>query len=177
MGDKDHWNAVAPVKDAEFVHYVAHPELAALLPVLYPGVFPNLAGLKAERKDLEAILLTGIPAGLIPGFQNFTGPTPADMLRLNIAIPPTKKPNIYGVLGGDLAGYPNGRRLVDDVTAIELRAVAGVTYPLIDPNYVPDPAAGQLTDGLTPKDNPIPFLDIFPYCGTPEDGYHTVPPK
>ncbi len=177
MGDKDHWNAVPPVKDAEFVHYVAHPELAALLPVLYPGVFPNLAGLTAERKDLEAILLTGIPAGLIPGFQNFTGPTPADMLRLNIAIPPAKKPNIYGLLGGDLAGFPNGRRLVDDVTAIELRAVAGVTYPLIDPNYVPDPAAGQLTDGLTPKDNPIPFLDVFPYCGTPEDGYDTVPPK
>jgi hypothetical protein len=176
MGDKDHWNAVHPVDDAEFLHYVAHPELAGLLPVLYPGVFPNLAGLTAERKDLEAILMTGIPAGLIPGFQNFTGPTPADMLRLNLAIPPTKKPNIYGVLGGDLAGYPNGRRLVDDVTAIELRAIAGVTYPLIDPNYTPDAAAGLLTDGLTPKDNPIPFLDSFPNCGVPEDGYSTVPP-
>jgi hypothetical protein len=52
--------------------------------VLYPGVFSNLAAINADRADLVAILLTGIPAGLIPGFQNFTGDTQADLLRLNV---------------------------------------------------------------------------------------------
>ena len=56
----------------------------------------------------------------------------ADMLRLNTSIPPSSKPNILGVLGGDLAGYPNGRRVFDDVVTIELRAIAGLTYPLVD---------------------------------------------
>src|SRR5215469_16927344 len=77
LGDKDRWNHVAPLTDKQFAHYYANPELAGLLPVLYPGVFPNLAALVASgkpRADLEAILLTGIPSGLIPGFQNNTGP-------------------------------------------------------------------------------------------------------
>ena len=60
--------------------------------MLYPGVFPNLAALTKPRADLVAILLTGLPAGIIPGFQNFTGRTPADMLRLNVAIPPARPP-------------------------------------------------------------------------------------
>ena len=78
-------------------------ELAALLPSLYPGVFPNLDALSKSgkpRTDLEAILLTGIPSGLIPGFQNYTGSTQADMLRLNTAIKPTATPSIYGRVGG-----------------------------------------------------------------------------
>ena len=150
---------------------VAHPQLAALLPVLYPGVFPNLAGLKADRADLLAILLTGIPSGLIDGFQNYTGSTQADMLRLNVAVPPADKPNIYGILGGDLAGFPNGRRVADDVTAIELRAIAGATYPLVDPSYTPDAAAGQLTDGLTPQNTKQHYLKTFPYLATPLDGF------
>jgi len=75
MGDKDRWNRLEPLQDSEFAQYVARPELAGLLPVLYPGVFPNLAGLDADRADLLAILLTGIPGGIIPGFQNFTGTT------------------------------------------------------------------------------------------------------
>ena len=93
--DKDHWNPTPPADDKHFAKYVAHPELAELLPVLYPGAFPNLAALNAAgkpRADLVAILLTGIPAGLIPGFQNFTGATQADLLRLNMAIPPAAKP-------------------------------------------------------------------------------------
>ena len=109
----------------QFAQYVEHPELAGLLPVLYPGVFPNLAGLTAERADLVAILLTGIPSGIIPGFQNFTGTTHADMLRLNMAIPPASQAEPLGLLGGDLAGFPNGRRVSDDVVTIELRAIAG----------------------------------------------------
>jgi len=67
------------------------------------------------RADLEAILLTGIPKGIIDGFTNFTGPVQADMLRLNTSIPPTSKPSIFGLLGGDAAGFPNGRRVFDDV--------------------------------------------------------------
>ena len=118
--------------------------------MLYPGVFPNLAALTKPRADLVAILLTGLPAGIIPGFQNFTGRTPADMLRLNVAIPPASSPSPLGVLGDDLAGFPNGRRVADDIVNIELRAVGGLTYPLVDPSFTPDAAASQLTQGLTP---------------------------
>ena len=81
-----------PHDDAQFAQYVAKPELARLLPVLYPGVFPNLAAYTKDRADLLAILLTGIPTGVVPGFQNYTGATQADMLRLNVAVPPTAKP-------------------------------------------------------------------------------------
>ncbi|HWF83086.1 MAG TPA: DUF4331 domain-containing protein [Streptosporangiaceae bacterium] len=175
MGDKDRWNALQPHKDSQFTHYFANPELAGLLPVLYPGVFPHLAALVASKKpraDLEAILLTGIPSGIIPNFSNFTGTVQADMLRLNTSIPPSKSPNILGVLGGDLAGFPNGRRVFDDVVTVEVRAVAGVTYPLIDPKFTPDAAAGEVSDGLTPSSLGMPFLDEFPYLGVPFDGYH-----
>ncbi|HZS31949.1 MAG TPA: DUF4331 family protein, partial [Methylomirabilota bacterium] len=175
MGRKDEWNARPPSDDAAFLKYVRHPELAALLPILYPNVFPNLAGLSAPRADLEAILLTGLPSGVIPGFQNFTGATPADMLRLNLAIPPSQDPNILGILGGDLAGFPNGRRVFDDVVTIELRAIAGATYPLIDPSFTPDGAASLVTDGLTPADNPVQFLPAFPYLGVPNAGFDTMP--
>ena len=75
MGRKDAWNARAPRTDKHFVEYVRRPEVARLLPVLYPGVFPNLAKLDADRADLVAILLTGLPKGVVPGFQNYTGPT------------------------------------------------------------------------------------------------------
>ena len=92
LGRKDFWNASEPVNDSQFLDGVAHPELGKLLPVLYPGVFPKLAGIKAPRADLVAILLTGIPAGIVPGFQNNTGPVLADMLRLNVAIPPALRP-------------------------------------------------------------------------------------
>jgi len=177
MGKKDFWNTQPPADDKHFAGYVAHPELATLLPVLYPGVFPHLAALvKAgtSRADLLAVLLTGIPAGIVPGFQNFTGPVQADMLRLNTAIPPTKAdPNIYGLLGGDPAGFPNGRRVFDDVVAVELRAVAGVTFALVDNTFTPDAAAGQLTDGLTPASLDIPYLNVFPYLGVPHSGFTT----
>lgn len=171
LGKKDYWNRVQPKDDYKFVEYVQHPEVAGLLPILYPGVFPHLAGLKAARADLVAILLTGIPSGIIPGFQNYTGKTLADMLRLNMAIPPSANPSIYGLLGGDAAGFPNGRRVFDDTVAIELRAVAGVTYPLIDKTYTPDAAASKVTDGLTPSNSGVSYLSSFPYLGTPLDGF------
>jgi len=174
LGKKDFWNTQEPEHDKQFAVYFAHPEVAALLPGLYPGVFPNLAALDAAqtpRADIEAILLTGIPTGIIPGFTNFTGPVQADLLRLNTSIPPAAKPSIFGLLDGDAAGFPNGRRVFDDVVSIELRALAGVTVPLVDKSFTPDAAAGQLTDGLTPADLGTPFLNVFPYLGVPFDGF------
>ena len=173
MAKKDLWNAMSPADDDRFLKFVQHPELAGLLPVLYPGVFPNLAGLTAARDDLVAILLTGIPSGIIGGFQNFTGPKPADVLRLNMAIAPTASPNIKGLLGGDLAGYPNGRRVADDVVTIELRAIAGLTYQIVHGTgvFTADGAAGAIFDidgGNTP---PVSYLSTFPYLNDPESGF------
>jgi len=176
MGKKDYWNTQIPGHDKQFASYVAHPGFSELLPTLYPGVFPNLAALNASgkaRADLEAILLTGIPAGIIAGFQNYTGATQADMLRLNVAVMPSSKPSIYGILGGDLAGFPNGRRVFDDVVAVELRALAGATYALVDKTYTPDAAASAVTDGLTPADLSAPYLHEFPYLGVPHSGFTT----
>jgi hypothetical protein len=170
MSLKDEWNSRQPVEDRDFLSYVQHPELAKLLPVLYPKeVFPNLAALTAPRDDLVAIFLTGLPAGVVPGFQNNTGKVLADMLRLNVAVPPAASPNVLGVVGGDLAGYPNGRRIVDDVTTIAIRAVAGITYPLVEKHYKPDAAASAVTQGITPS--PFRSQATFPYVATPHDGY------
>jgi hypothetical protein len=173
MAEKDEWNAHSPKYDKAYATYVDKPELGKLLPVLYPGVFPNLAAYSKPRADLDAILLTGLPPGVVDGFQNYTGSTKADMLRLNVAVPPAKKPNVLGVVGGDVAGFPNGRRVIDDVTTIELRAIAGATIPLVDPGYTPDAAAGGITDG-TKNDNPS-YKSSFPYLGTPNGGYQTKP--
>ena len=187
MGRKDEWNRSSPIDDGNFVAGVLHPELAALLPTLYPGAFPKLAGLNASRKpraDLEAILLTGLPSGIVPGFQNNTGKHLGDMLRLNVAIPPTATPSMLGLLGGDAAGFPNGRRVTDDVVTIELRALAGVTYALVDKSFTPDAAAGKLTQGVdqpptgppgSGKEGEARFLASFPYLGSPHDGYDTPP--
>ena len=167
MGHKDEWNRLAPSDDGRFLKYVQQPEVAKLLPGLYPGVFPNLAGLTADRADLVAVLMTGLPSGIVPGFQNYTGRVVADLLRLNVAIKPAASPNPLGIIGGDLAGFPNGRRLVDDVFTIELRAIAGVTYPLVAPSYTPDGAASVVTDGLVAPE----FMSGFPYLGTPHGGF------
>ncbi len=173
MGRKDEWNADTPDGDKDYAPFVAQPELAKLLPVLYPGVFPNLMAFKGDRADLLAILLTGIPKGIIPGFQNFTGPTQADMLRLNVAIPPSGSPNANGILGGDLAGFPNGRRVFDDIVTIELRAIAGLTIPLVNPSYVPDGAAKLVADGSA---STLPsYLTGFPYLGHPVSGSEVQP--
>ncbi len=177
---KDYWNTQRPYKDAQFATGVQFPELAKLLPALYPGVFPNLAALNASgkpRADLQAILLSGIPSGIVAGFQNFGGMVLADLLRLNVAIPPTTRPNNIGLIAGDPAGFPNGRRVFDDVFTIELRAIAGATYPLVDKTFTPDAAASAVTDGLTSSDTDqtvdgtVQYIDAFPYLGTPHSGY------
>jgi hypothetical protein len=176
MSKKDLWNSLPPKSDNNFLQFVEHPELAKLLPILYPGVFPNLAVLTAARADLVAILLTGIPSGIADGFQNFTGTTPADMLRLNMAIKPSSSPKLLGLIGGDAAGYPNGRRVFDDVVTIELRAIAGVTFPLIDKTFSPDGAAGAIFDLEDPSATnkaPLDYLSTFPYLNTPDSGFST----
>jgi hypothetical protein len=181
MERKDYWNTQPPANDSQFVGGVQHPELATLLPVLYPNVFPSLAALNASgkpRADLVAILLTGIPTGVVPSFQNSGGSTLADMLRLNMAIPPTTiSPSNLGLIGGDAAGYPNGRRVFDDVFTIELRCIAGATYNLIDSTYNVDGAANAVSDGLTTApidqtaEGTVKFLPAFPYLGTPHSGF------
>jgi hypothetical protein len=171
LGEKDAWNGRQPSGDAAYAARVEHPELAGLLPVLYPKVFPKLAALKAPRADLVAILLTGLPSGVVSGFQNYTGSKQADMLRLNVAVPPAAKPNPLGIIGGDLAGFPNGRRVFDDVVTVELRAIAGVTYPLVDKTYSPDAAASKIEQGIGP--GPDRYQSTFPYLGAPHDGFTT----
>jgi hypothetical protein len=187
LSQKDLWNHEAPAGDVQFSSYVSNPELARLLPVLYPGVFPNLAAYNAagtpNRADLSAILMTGIPSGVIPGFQNFTGTVQADMLRLNMAIPPavtsSTLPSNLGLLGGDLAGFPNGRRVFDDVVTIEIQAVAGATLGLVDPTFKADGAASLVNQGLTSGGTDTAamgtenYLPSFPYLGVPHSGYLT----
>ena len=173
VGDKDRWNSLTPADDSQFLKYAQHPEVSKRLPIFYPTSFPHLATLTAVRADVVAILLTGIPTGFVPGVQNYTGPLIADMLRLNMAVPP--KPfaaeNPYGIINGDFAGFPNGRRVKDDVFTIELRVLAGFTYVLVDKTYVPDPAATVFTDGLTTANVNAPYLSTFPYLGVPYDGF------
>ena len=176
MAFKDAWNADVPAGDSHYAKFVANPELQSLLNVLYKGAFPNLAALASSgkpRADLEAVLLTGLPSGIVPGFQNNTGSTLADQLRLNMAIAPATKPNVGGLAFGDAAGYPNGRRPSDDVVTIVLRAVAGLLYPLIDKTYKVDAAVSLVTDGLGPDSSA--YMAVFPYLGTPASGYDTQP--
>jgi len=181
MSKKDFWNSQEPVDDKQFTPAVLNPELAQLLPVLYPGVFPNLEAYNKgtpKRDDLVAIFHTGLPTGVVPGFQNSMGTVQADMLRLNLAVPPTNQgANNLGLLGNDLAGFPNGRRVFDDVTTIELRAVAGATLPLVDKSFTPDAAASAIDDGLTADVTDTTamgtenYLLGFPYLGTPYSGF------
>src|SRR5262249_45621965 len=106
----------------------------------------------------------------IPGFQNYTGNTLADYLRLNVAIPPSSTPHRFGLLGGDLAGFPNGRRLADDVVSIELKAIAGATYPLVNSHYTVDAAVVPALQQYLPP-APGRYLPAFPYAGLPYDGF------
>jgi Domain of unknown function (DUF4331) len=186
IGDKNSWNKQSPLSDGtQFLHYFAKPLLPQLLPVLYPGVFPALAayngGTANTRPDIEAIFLTGIPAGVItqaPSFTNFNGTgVKADMLRLNTAIPPSSSPSSLGLLGLDAAGWPNGRRVFDDVATIALRAVAGATLGYVVPSFVVDGAAGLVDFGITTGGGDLSakgtedYLPSFPYLGTPYSGY------
>jgi len=175
LADKDEWNAQDPEDDSEFAHYYTSPEVTRLENALYP-VLDNAP--ETGRGDLAAILLTGVP-GL-----NFTGTTQADLIRLNTGIPPSGPVgtgNRLGLLAGEFAGFPNGRRLEDDVVDIELRAFAcgygSVVAPIIqsfgfcagNANRSPNNLLG---DGVDANDHP--FHTTFPYVPEPHQGYEHV---
>jgi hypothetical protein len=88
-------------------------------------------------------------------------------------VPPAGTPNDLGLVAGDPAGFPNGRRVTDDVVTVELRALAGLTIPLVDPSFAPDGAAAAVTDGTSNTNSD--YLPSFPYLGTPAGGYQTTP--
>jgi hypothetical protein len=161
LGKKDRFNASDPADDAQFLRFAQDPEVARLIPVLYPGVRVPAA----PRADITTIFLTGIP-----GLNQPRNVRPSEMIRLNMAIPPSTDPSPIGVLGGDRAGFPNGRRLADDVTDVELRALAGGTPFTPDFNVAPN---NRLGDGVNTND--LPFLAQFPYVATPHQGYASDP--
>jgi hypothetical protein len=147
---KDRWNRLSPDLDAQFQQYYRQPILAAVINQLYGLGVPE-----TNRDDLVAVLLTGVP-GL-----NSTGPKLADMLRVNLSIAPTTTPHRLGVFGGDTAGFPNGRRLEDDVIDIAERAVAG--------KLKGHPAGDLLGDGVDGND--VSNLSTFPYENDPPSGF------
>ncbi len=159
LGAKDRFNASQPVNDAQFGPKVLDPEAAQLIKALYPGVDVP----KPPRMDLQSIFLTGIKDLNMP--KNVKG---SEMLRLNTSIPPTPlaQQDRLGLLANQKDGFPNGRRLVDDVTDIELRALAGGTPFTPDFNKAPNNA---LTDGVDAND--VAFLATFPYLALPHQGY------
>lgn len=164
-GAKDLFNSSKPADDAQFAEAVANPELGGLLNKLYNVKVPpqGAFGSPQQRDDLEAIYLTGIP-----GATKQVAGKPAEELRLNVAVPPTDQPNRLGVLAKDLQGFPNGRRLTDDVVDISLQAVAGAAYPLFHKDFQPDPQATTLSDGVDSPD--VAPRDSFPYLALPKAG-------
>ncbi len=169
-GKKDLWNSTDPADDMRFLRFYRSPEVTKLENALYDAL--DNAN-ETDRDDLVAILLTGVP-GL-----NYTGPTKADLLRLNTGIAPTAdvgEGDRLGVLNGDLAGFPNGRRLEDDIVDIDLRAFAegygSFLHGLLGlPNRSPNNLLG---DGVDANDRM--FRADFPYVATPFSGYEAVPP-
>ena len=163
---KDAFSGLSPKDDAVAAPFVLDVQLAHLMQAVFKIDIPP-----APRKDLVAIFATGIPAGAVPGAPNYntflSDGKPHEMLRLNVAIPPTAfdKQNNLGLLGGDVAGFPNGRRVGDDVTDIALRAVAGGTPFTPDTNKAPN---NELGDGVDHND--VPYLPNFPYVGLPHSG-------
>jgi Domain of unknown function (DUF4331) len=152
---KDKWNATTPDRDAQFERYYREPILAALLNKLYPQFGPFK---ETDRTDLVAVLGTGLQSPNL----NYTGGMFADELRLNLSIAPTApvgQGNRLGVLGGDLAGWPNGRRLEDDVIDIAERAVGGALIGHALP----------LGDGVDASD--VPYQQSFPYAADPFSGF------
>nr|WP_231116156.1 DUF4331 domain-containing protein [Motilibacter rhizosphaerae] len=146
--DKDKWNASVPSGDGQFLPYVTNPEVPKLLQAIY--------GLKAPatpRNDLVSVFLTGVK-----GLNQPANVTPSEELRLNTSTPVTAAPNRLGVLGGDVQGFPNGRRLGDDVIDISLQALAGALVG--SPN--------TLGDGVNKND--VAFTSDFPYVGIPHSG-------
>jgi hypothetical protein len=157
LGAKDKFNATQPKDDLKnFGKYALNLHLAAVLNQLF-----DLGIKETDRTDVVTALLTGIP-GVTQIARNAV---PADTLKINLGVPPSETENRFGVIGGDNAGFPNGRRLADDVVDIELRVVGG---HLIG-NKLP------LGDGVDRND--VPFSSAFPYVGPVRSGFDLTPPK
>ncbi|MEZ5235638.1 MAG: DUF4331 family protein [Acidimicrobiales bacterium] len=163
LGSKDAFNASYPINDAQFAAKVLDPEVAQLIPVLYPGVTVP----PAPRDDIATIFLTGIP-----GLNQPDQVTPSEMIRLNYAIAPSSSDpnavNRLGLLGGEQDGFPNGRRLADDVVDIELQALAGATPFTPEFNIAPNNLLGDGVDASN-----VALLDRFPYVAPPLQGYES----
>ena len=153
LGMKDKFNQTSPSEDLKrFGAFVLKPELASVLNLLFKVNAPE-----TNRTDIVQALLTGLPGA--NQVQAGSDPLPTDTLKLNLGVPPTDTPNRFGVLAGDMQGFPNGRRLGDDVVDIELQVVAG----FLKGNKVP------LGDGVDANDKP--FLATFPYLAPPTSGF------
>ena len=155
LARKDAFNGLEPTGDAVALDRVTDPEVPKLLKAIF-----NVDSPPPPRNDLVAIFLTGIP-----GLNQPPNVRPSEMLRLNVAIPPASNPDRMGVLGGDVAGFPNGRRVGDDVFDIVLQAAAGAT-PLT-PAFNRQPN-NRLGDNINRND--VAYLNQFPYLGTPHAG-------
>jgi hypothetical protein len=159
LGQKDRFNRTTPNRDAAlYGQYVVKPELAAILNALF-----NVGAPEDNRTDIVQALLQGIP-----GLNEHAGryaKVAKDTLKLNLGVPPTapNQRSRFGVIGGDNAGFPNGRRLGDDVVDIELQVIAG----FLKGNKVP------LGDGVDRNDKN--FLPAFPYLAAPTSGFDSAP--
>jgi hypothetical protein len=156
IGQKDKFNRTSPANDAKnFGKFALNPEPARLLNALF-----GLGVQEKNRTDIVRALLTGVP-GLTQIGKN---PAAADTLKLNLGVAPAANPNRFGVLAGDVAGFPNGRRLTDDAVDIELRVIAGAL--LSPPTNIP------LGDGVDVNDKP--FRAQFPYVPLANDGFNST---
>ena len=165
VGLKDYFNASKPTQDGAALGLVQDPELPHLLNAVYgldiPDSDPNMPGI--QRADLISVFLTGVDKLNMP-----KNGTPSEMIRLNMSIPPCSSTcSRLGVLGGDLAGFPNGRRLSDDIIDESLRVVLGVLLP----NH--QKIADTIGDGVAAND--VPFNTRFPYVAYPHSGSDADP--
>jgi hypothetical protein len=168
VGKKDLFNASKPKDDGQFLSYVNDPELPHLLHAIYPSQVttipdsdPNKPGI--QRDDLIQVFLTGVP-----DLNQPPNVTPSEMLRLNMSIPPcTSGCSTLGVVGGDLAGFPNGRRLSDDVIDEALQVMLGVLLPSHDP------IAESIGDDVGAND--VKFTETFPFLAYPHAGSDPTP--
>ncbi|MBL9149776.1 MAG: DUF4331 domain-containing protein [Phycisphaerae bacterium] len=156
LKDKNLFNASQPSADGQFLSYVTNPSLPVLLNALF-GVTPPCL----PRNDLVQVFLTGVP-----GLNQPANVAPSEMLRLNTSIAPTpaREQSNLGVLAGDLAGYPNGRRPGDDVVDMSLRVVMGALLPS---DCAPQGGL-PYTDGASVDASH--FAPTFPYLLTPLAG-------